>query len=77
MSEEREAYLLDQIAETQRVFCEVMEERLREVGTEELELYFSALARLVSNLEDRDKGLKQVAQETFAEVAPIVMQHLM
>jgi hypothetical protein len=77
MSEERKEYLLEQIAETQQVFCEVMADRLREVGIDELELYFSALAKLVANLEERDKALKQVAQETFAEVAPLVMQHLM
>lgn len=68
--------LLADIAQTHARFCELMNERLTEVDVEMLELYFTSLDKLADRLDDRDRSLVQTAQETFTEVAAVVMSKL-
>lgn len=69
-------HLLEQIADVHDHFVEQMNSRLPEVGQRELELYLGVLGKLVAKLEQKDKPLRQSAQELFAEVASIVMTEL-
>ncbi len=74
--QERRDHLHGQIVETHEHFVEVLARRLGEAESRELELYLNALSKLVNNLEDDDKSLRQVAQETFAELAGVLMAEL-
>ncbi len=69
-------HLLEQVADTQEHFADLMNERLPEVGRRELELYLSVMSKLVIKLEQPNKSLRSVAQEMFAEVAALVMAEL-
>jgi len=71
--ETRKEDLLDQVADVHEHFVDLMNERLTEVTTGELELYLGALGKLVGKLEQRDKGLREAAQEMFAEAAAMLM----
>ena len=73
---ELKEHLLGQVRETHAQFTALMDLRLDEVGTRELDVYYGALSKLVGKLEERDKSLHEVAQETFAEIASIVMTEL-
>ena len=53
-----------------------MTARLPALEDETLERYFGALSKLVEKLEDPDKALGQVLNETMAEVASLVMQEM-
>lgn len=68
--------LLEQIADTQDRFVELMNARLPEAGRRELELYLALLSKLVAKLEKTDTTLRDAAQELFAEVAGLVMSEL-
>ena len=72
----RKEQLLGEIADVHDAYVELMNERLGEVGRRELELYFTIVGKLVARLEDRDKSIRQSAQEVFAEVAALVMAEL-
>lgn len=61
---------------TQERFCAAMNDRLPSIEDDSLERYFAALSKLVGKLEDDDKTLGQVLQETMAEVATLVMQEM-
>lgn len=69
-------HLLDQIADVHEHFADLMNERLPEVGERELELYLGVFAKLTAKLENKDKSLRDSAQEVFAEVASLVMTEL-
>ncbi|MFT4571408.1 MAG: hypothetical protein ACI8TX_003999 [Hyphomicrobiaceae bacterium] len=70
------ADLLLQISETHDQFRVVMDDRLPEMDPEILELYLGTLGKLVDKLEERDKAMRQIAQEMFGEVAGLVMKNL-
>jgi len=73
---EKKDNLLEQIADVHEQFIDVMNERLPEIGERELELYLGVLGKLVAKVEQRDKTLRDAAQEVFGEVASIVMTEL-
>lgn len=75
-NEDLKADILLQIADTHEHFAAMMNERLPEVDQETLELYLASLGKLVDKLEQRDKSLQQVAQETFGEIAGAVMRKM-
>lgn len=64
------------VAMTQDRFCAAMTARLPSLEDETLERYFAALSKLVGKLEDADKTLGQVLNETMTEVASLVMQEM-
>ncbi len=64
------------VAMTQERFCAAMSARLPLLEADTLERYFGALSKLVEKLEDGDKTLGQVLNETMAEVASLVMQEM-
>lgn len=64
------------VAMTQERFCAAMSARLPTLEDDTLERYFGALSKLVEKLEDSEKALPQVLQETMAEVATLVMQEM-
>ncbi|MBI5504234.1 MAG: hypothetical protein HY899_05510 [Deltaproteobacteria bacterium] len=68
--------LLQQVADTQEHFADLMNERLSEVGQRELALYLTILSKLVLKLEQPGKTLRDIAQEMFAEVATLVMAEM-
>ena len=68
--------LLEQIADAQEHFADLMNERLPDVGRRELEVYLTVLSKLVIKLEQPQKNLREIAQEMFAEVAALVMTEL-
>lgn len=61
---------------TQERFCAAMRTRLPSLEDDTLERYFGALSKLVAKLEDSEKTLAQVLNETMAEVATLVMQEM-
>jgi len=61
---------------TQERFCLAMKARLPSLEDETLERYFGALSTLVDKLEDQEKTLGQVLNETMAEVTTLVMQEM-
>lgn len=61
---------------TQERFCAAMTARLPNLEDDTLERYFGALSKLVGKLEDSEKTLGQVLNETMAEVATLVMQEM-
>ncbi|MDG2307268.1 MAG: hypothetical protein P8R42_22005 [Candidatus Binatia bacterium] len=61
---------------TQERFCVAMAARLPSLEDDTLERYFAALSKLVGKLEDEDKTLGQVLNETMTEVASLVMQEM-
>lgn len=61
---------------TQERFCAAMIARLPAMEDETLERYFGALSKLVEKLEDDEKSLGQVLNETMTEVAALVMQEM-
>lgn len=61
---------------TQERFCAAMLARLPDLRDDTLERYFSALSKLVEKLEDADRTLSQVLNETMADVAALVMQEM-
>ena len=65
-----------QIAMTHQRFVTAMDARLPTMGLETKERYFVALGTLVTRLADTEKPLRDVLQETMAEIACIVMQEL-
>ena len=69
-------HLLEQIAEVHDRYVELMNARLAEVGQREIELYLGVVGKLVAKLEQTEKPLRTAAQETFAEVASLVMAEL-
>ena len=69
-------HLLGQIAEVHERFAELMTQRLPETGQRELGLYLGVFGKLVAKLEDKDKSLRDAAQEMFGEVASLVMTEL-
>lgn len=68
--------LLQQVADIQEHFADLMNERLPEVGRRELELYLTILSKLVIKLEQPGKTLRDIAQEMFAEVATLVLAEM-
>lgn len=74
--DERKELLLEDVSRTHRRFVELMDERLREVGSEDIERYFALISKLVAKLEDRDKPLRDAARELVAESAAWVMAEL-
>ena len=78
MSDDRETkeHLLEQIADVQEHFIDLMNQRLPEADRRELELYLGILGKLVERLEHRDKSLRASAQELFGEVMTLVMTEL-
>lgn len=69
-------HILDQIRETHDRYCEVMEDRLADEPLEDVELYFGVVAKLVNKLDDRDKTLREIAQEMLAESAGLIVNQL-
>jgi uncharacterized membrane protein YccC len=57
-------------------FVAAMAKRLPQMPLEERERYFALLSPLVGRLEETEKPLRQVFQETAAQVLPILMQEL-
>jgi len=76
MDQKIRAMMESDIGMTQERFCVAMTARLPALEDETLERYFGALSKLVEKLEDPDKGLGQVLNETMAEVASLVMQEM-
>lgn len=72
-AEDRKDHLLDQIAETQEHFVDLMNGRLPELAERELELYLTLLGKLVAKLEQKDKPMRTGAQELVPELLPLVM----
>lgn len=72
----RKSDLLEQIADLNQHFVHLMNERLPEVGERELELYMGVLGKLTAKLENKDKSIRDVAQEVFAEIASLVMAEM-
>lgn len=70
------AQMQSDVEMTQERFCMAMTARLPTMEDETLERYFGALSKLVEKLEDDDKTLGQVLNETMAEVATLVMQEM-
>lgn len=65
-----------QILQTHERFSKAMEARLPSMDGEQKERYFVLVSKLVSKLEQHDKPLKQVLQESMGEILPLVMQEL-
>lgn len=65
-----------QIVEVHDRFTEAMRARLPRMDAEQKERYFVLVSTLVGKLEDPEKPLKQVLQESVAELLPLVMQEL-
>jgi len=65
-----------QILATHKRFQKVMEARLRRMSLETKERYFSVLSLLVQRLEDQEKPLREVLQETMIAAAPHIAQEL-
>ena len=58
------------IAVTSSLTCEIDE------PLEDVELYFGVVAKLVNKLDDRDKTLREIAQEMLAESAGLIVNQL-
>lgn len=69
-------HLLDQITETHEHLSGLVEQRLGTEEIEDVERYFAALGKVAVMLEDRGKGLREVAQELVAEMAPLIISEL-
>lgn len=74
--DEMKDHLLDQIAEMNEHFVDLMNSRLPEVSPRELEMYVQIVGKLIAKLEQTEKPLRTAAQELFAEVATVVMSEL-
>lgn len=57
-------------------FVKAMDGRLDTMTPELKETYFSVLSKLVTKLEDNDKGLREIAQEMMSEAMGEVLQVL-
>ena len=76
MSDAINADLDRQISITHARFMHAMERRLPLMTMETKERYFVALSALVLRLDDTDKPLRTVLQETIAEAASVILQEL-
>ena len=65
-----------QITMTHERFAQAMAKRLPAMRIETKERYFAALSILVTRLDDTDKPLRDVLQETMAEAASMIFQEL-
>ena len=74
--DQKKTDLLEQIADVHDHFVDLMNSRLPELETREIELYLGVLGRLVAKLEEDGKPMRQCAQEVFAEMATVVMTEL-
>jgi hypothetical protein len=64
------------IVSAHKRFVKAMDGRLDTMTPELKETYFSVLSKLVTKLEDDDKGLREVAQEMMSEAMGEVLQVL-
>ena len=69
-------HLLEQITETHEHLSGLVEQRLATEEIEDVERYFAVLGKVTVMLEDPDRGLRQVAQELVAEMAPLIISEL-
>jgi hypothetical protein len=76
MGSEIERDLERQIVMTHERFVAAMQARVPAMSAEQKERYFGVLAALVGRLEDRDKSLRIILQETMAEAGPLLLQEL-
>jgi len=65
-----------QITMTHERFAQAMAKRLPAMRVETKERYFAALSILVTRLDDIDKPLRDVLQETMAEAASMIFQEI-
>lgn len=65
-----------QILTTHKRFQKVMEARLARMSLETKERYFTVLSLLVQKLEEREKPLREVLQDTMIAAAPHIAQEL-
>jgi len=65
-----------QITMTHERFAQAMAKRLPAMRIETKERYFAALSILVTRLDDIDKPLRDVLQETMAEAASMIFQEI-
>ncbi|MGH7965124.1 MAG: hypothetical protein ACRERD_25495 [Candidatus Binatia bacterium] len=65
-----------QILITHKRFQKVMEVRLARMSLDTKERYFAVLSLLVQQLEDREKPLREVLQDTMIAAAPYIAQEL-
>lgn len=65
-----------QLLATHKRFQKVMEVRLAHMSLESKERYFAVLSLLVQKLEEREKPLREVLQDTMIAAAPHIAQEL-
>lgn len=65
-----------QLLATHKRFQKAMEVRLAHMSLESKERYFAVLSLLVQKLEDREKPLREVLQDTMIAAAPHIAQEL-
>lgn len=65
-----------QIAEAHERFVDAMTARVPRMSLEQKERYLAALSSLATRVADVDKPLRQVAQESFAEIAPFLLAEM-
>jgi hypothetical protein len=68
--------LEQQIGMTHERLVAAMERRVPAMPAEQKERYFAVLSALVARLEDDEKSLRQVLQETVAEAGPYLLREL-
>ncbi len=69
-------HLLEQIAETHQHLSGLVEQRLEAEDLEDIERYFAAMGKVVIMLENGDRGLRDLAQELVADMAPLIISEL-
>lgn len=65
-----------QILDTHARFSQAIEARLPSMAAEQKERYFVLISKLVGKLEQHEKPMKEVLQESIGELLPLVMQEL-
>jgi hypothetical protein len=65
-----------QIGDTHARFVAAMTTRFGHMTLEQKERYFAALSALTIRLEDSAKPLRQIAQEAFVEIAPLLVAEI-
>jgi hypothetical protein len=65
-----------QILEAHTRFSRAVEARLPHMNVEQRERYFALLSTLVGKLEQTEKPLREVLQESIGELLPLVLQEL-
>ena len=65
-----------QIGEMHEHFVATMTSRLPGMTAEQKERYFAILSAVTGKLQDRDKSMKQIAQEAIFELAPMLMAEM-